>query len=589
MSYASESMTVMDLLQDIDDYYLPAIQREFVWEASRIEALFDSLLRRYPIGTLLLWSVREEEMNNFSFYQLIRDYDERQPHNVVVKLGNRTKCFGILDGQQRITSLAIGLLGSLTEKLPRKRWNNPDAFPQKRLYMDLIHQPPVDEDEKRFNVRFLTEEQASKKDKHEWFLVHDILRLKSRDKLVEFRRCHPHKDHPTFEKNLEALHQAIHADRALSYFRTDEKNLDEVLEIFFRLNRGGVPLHYSDLLLSLATASWKAHDAREAIHKLVDQINSSYGRRFGFTKDFVLKALLVLAEKDVRFKTDNIRKRSQLEDIWDATKKAIKVAVHLVASFGFDEYTLTAPNAIIPIVYYLYKRSVGDEFLTHKKHESDRNAIRRWLLEVILGRVFSGQTDRILVLCRTAIRNSAAPELTAFPSDAIRHALRGVSRVSFDRETIATLIDQTGYTDVYAFVILSLLCPHLDLQHNVFHIDHIHPRALFTKKGLVASGMTDTEATEAISCCNGLPNLQLLPGAENSAKRAKPFGEWLAKEGKVGVQEYKTLHFIPDVDLGLGSFLRFYEARRQLLIDALARTLGVTDDIIKKADEEDDE
>jgi len=47
MSYIADSMTIADLMRDIDanKYYLPAIQREFVWPSEKIEALFDSLMR----------------------------------------------------------------------------------------------------------------------------------------------------------------------------------------------------------------------------------------------------------------------------------------------------------------------------------------------------------------------------------------------------------------------------------------------------------------------------------------------------------------------------------------------------------------
>ncbi len=41
-----------------DEYVLPAIQREFVWDTDQIETLFDSLMRDYPISTFLFWKVK---------------------------------------------------------------------------------------------------------------------------------------------------------------------------------------------------------------------------------------------------------------------------------------------------------------------------------------------------------------------------------------------------------------------------------------------------------------------------------------------------------------------------------------------------
>ena len=42
------------------EYVPPAIQREFVWKTDQIRALFDSLMRGYPIGAFLFWKVGTE-------------------------------------------------------------------------------------------------------------------------------------------------------------------------------------------------------------------------------------------------------------------------------------------------------------------------------------------------------------------------------------------------------------------------------------------------------------------------------------------------------------------------------------------------
>ena len=84
---------------------------------------------------------------------------------------------------------------------------------------------------------------------------------------------------------LLKLCQVIVQDPVLHYFQEDEQALDRVLNIFIRLNSGGIALSYSDLLLSIATAQWKS-DAREAIYGLVDELNE-FGDGFEFDKDFV--------------------------------------------------------------------------------------------------------------------------------------------------------------------------------------------------------------------------------------------------------------------------------------------------------------
>ncbi len=60
------------------------------------------------------------------------------------KLHNQTVT-AVLDGQQRLTALNIGLRGSMAIKQPNKRWTNPDAFPKKTLRLNLLASLEPDE------------------------------------------------------------------------------------------------------------------------------------------------------------------------------------------------------------------------------------------------------------------------------------------------------------------------------------------------------------------------------------------------------------------------------------------------------------
>lgn len=68
----------------------------------------------------------------------------------------------------------------------------------------------------------------------------------------------------------------------ISYYLEESTELDKVLNIFIRVNSGGTPLSYSDLLLSFATAQWQDKDARESINEIVDELNE-VGRGFNLT------------------------------------------------------------------------------------------------------------------------------------------------------------------------------------------------------------------------------------------------------------------------------------------------------------------
>lgn len=578
MSYSTQSKSVSSLIDEIEgnNYYLPAIQREFVWPSGDIESLFDSLLRDYPVGTLLLWDVGKEAVHEFQFYELLRNFDVRDRRNIKANLKHKERCVGILDGQQRITSLYIGLLGSYTERLFRKHATTPGAHPQKKLYINLLFVPASDDPERRFQIRFRTEQQIknAKQGEEYWFPVGDILKYRTRDELRTLRRSEPeYKDNNAFEDNLDALWTAIHERHSISYYLEKRQDLDEVLEIFKRLNTGGTPLSYSDLLLSLATATWQTHDAREQVYDLVDSLNKDCGSEFRYSKDFVLKTLLVCSEKDVRFRTENIRKKNGLEDIWEKVKESLRLTVRLVARFGFNGHTLTAANAIIPIAYYLYRRNMGDEFLTGESYADDRETIRGWLLKILLGKAFRVATDQILTNIRDVIQTTLLEQPSAaFPADTINEMLRSTRGFLFTEENIEELVRETSYGSPNAFSILALLYPHLRYEYSQFHIDHMHPQSRFTKTKLREAGLDEDDVSFALGGYNLLPNLQLLPGTVNEAKKAKPFAAWLDAQQDPGW--HKAFSFIPEVDLGLQNFRQFYGARQKILVRELKAQIG---------------
>ena len=580
MSYESRSMTVFDLVNHIDDYYLPAIQREFVWPSAKIESLFDSLLRGYPIGTLLLWDVQPPAIFDFPFYELIRDFDIRKAHNIKANLNARTNCFGILDGQQRITSLYIGLCGSYTEKVPRLWVTNPDAYPCKKLYMNLLYSPkPEDDGATLFQVRFLPPTKAKNSEQAFWFQLTDVLKFKTRNELRDYRRSTPYKDSDIFENNLDALWTAIHEVKHVHYFLEPSQELERVLKIFHRLNTGGTPLEHSDLLLSLATATWKRHDAREQVYHLVDYLNKNCGSTFYFSKNFILKTLLVCSEKDVRFRAENVSQKTRLEDIWLEVKISLEITVKLLSQFGMNFQTLTAPNAAVCIAYYIFKRKLRESYLTDRTKESEREQIRIWLLKSQLARIFGGQTDRVLTIIRGAIKTAIESNQLDFPAASIEKALQVVRPFSFTAEYIQSLVANTRYGQADTFSILGLLFPYLKFIQQQYSIDHLHPQAQFDRKSLEKIGVDKETIGFALANEDGLANLQLLPGSINSSKNKRPLIEWLKPddtEPEAVKAIYRSWCLIPDTDLAIYNFKMFYTLRQAKIVEALKLKLGYT-------------
>ena len=177
-------ITIKEAIKNIHEkkYLMPAIQREVVWNTAQIERLFDSLMRDYPVGSFLFWMVKKKHTGNYQFYEFVRDYHEQDnPHNAKANVSGQDDIIGILDGQQRLTSLYIGLRGSFAYKEPRKRWENPQAFPKRRLYLNLLG-PSTDESRDlllRFPVSYRQRSQRIVRTDFYWFRVGDILDLTS--------------------------------------------------------------------------------------------------------------------------------------------------------------------------------------------------------------------------------------------------------------------------------------------------------------------------------------------------------------------------------------------------------------------------
>ena len=525
--------TIKEILDDIQrtKHVLPAIQREFVWKPEQIARLFDSLMQGYPFGTFLYWKVEKENSSNYKFYSFVRNYHERDnPHCPQLPIFHDTELVAVLDGQQRLTALNIGLCGSIALRTKYGRRNNPDSYPEKHLCLDLLAEHDGDSDDggERFRFEFLTEERRNSEDPNEcWFRVGDVLGMESGPPMLEWLAARlPQETTTQAFKVLHHLHRVVHDQHLISFYEEKSQDLEKVLNIFIRMNSGGTVLSYSDLLLSIAVAQWDG-DARKEIHSLVDELNNT-GDGFSFSKDLVLKAGLMLADiGSVGFKVENFNRENMeiLEESWPDVKRSLKVAVQLLASFGFSEKTMRADSALLPIAYYIRHRGLTGKYITKSKHADDRNAIREWLIRSLLkaSGIWGSGLDTLLTALRDSIEKHGTDE---FPSEKLYDVMarRGKS-LSFSEEEIDELVEMQ-YGDKRLFAMLALLFPFVDVR-NHFHIDHIFPKSRFRKQKLRKAGVGQDDIEEFRGLVNGLPNLQLLEGSENVEKLAIMPSKWL--------------------------------------------------------------
>ena len=569
----------IDLVQK-HEFVLPAIQREFVWNPEQIARLFDSLMQGYPFGTFLLWKVEAENSGLYKFYDFVRVYHERDnPHCPDLPNQTNRAVTAVLDGQQRLTALNIGLCGSMATKLPSKWWNNPNAFPQRHLYLDLLRNAEPSEEGDLYRFEFLTEAQFKQADSAVscWFKVGDILTMESGPDMMEWiNNKLPQEQTTGAYRTLDKLYRVVHTEKVVAYYEERSQDLSRVLNIFIRMNSGGTVLSYSDLLLSIAVAQWTNRDARKEIHTLVDELNDT-GDGFSFPQDFVLKAGLLLTDiGSVGFKVENFNHKNMvlLEEQWPKIRQALSLTVRLVASFGFSGRNLRASSAILPIAYYICQLNPGERYLTTAAFAEDREQIKIWLIKSILkaSGIWGTGLDTLLTMLRDTIREHGAASFPVLEIE--RNMARKGKALSFEGEEIEELVD-LRYGEKRTFALLSMLFPFIDCR-NHFHVDHIFPKAGFKKVKLRKAGCSEDEIETLQQYRDGLSNLQLLEGDTNQEKRDTPPAEWLRRmfPREEDRSHYCEKHLLGMIPKDMSEFELFYDVRRNLLRDRISGLLA---------------
>jgi len=569
-------ITISEALDNIETnhYLLPSIQREFTWDYKKVEWLFDSIMRNYPIGSFLFWRVEGKTKTDYKYYKFLRVFREvYKTHNEEFNTDGHHDFTAILDGQQRLTSLYIGLKGSYAYKKPRVWWGDTENnIPTRHLYLNIIEPLQDEEDGRIFEFKFLTLSEYEE-NPTTWFKVSKILDLRNNYNFHKFLDDNKYKDNEFTYMTLSKLQEVVHSERLINYFLEKEQNIDKALNIFIRINSGGEPLDFSDLLMSIAVANWTEKDARNELHKLEDEIRD---KGYFINKDFILKTFLLLYSKDIRFKVNNFSKDNakDFEKQWLKISLAIHKTFDLVKNFGFTEYTLTSKNALMPITYYLYHRNIVDGFDSKKEFAEDRESIKKWLNIVLIKRIFGGQADQILSTIRNVFTDDVTkvvikPDIVNFPVNKIQDKLRGTIRdLTVDDEFIDNLL-KNQKDGTLTFSILSLLYPNLDYKNGNFHKDHLHPDSWFKNSVLKEKKIDESNHEFYLNPenYNSILNLQLLDANENESKQDISLKEWVefeSKEQNISIEKFCENHLMPNI-LEFEKFPEFIKLRKEIL------------------------
>lgn len=552
--------TIHDALDCVNSgrWLLPAFQREYVWKHEQVEMLFDSLMQGYPIGTLLFWQLSEESFKKYSFYRLIREYKEQyrtRADGQYTALGRVD--FAILDGQQRLTSLYIGLCGTYAYR-KKYAWavNNENNYPTRRLYLDISRTYENDEDGKRYHFEFLAghEEDLFHDDERLWLRVGVVMKL-DYDARWQFAVDNGLTHEQT--KILDRLWDLVWERDVICYYRETTPSPDVAVDVFSRINSGGTRLYMPQILMAMTIAGWQKREARNEIGSLVDEVN---GMEFYISEDYVLKAFLYLFNANVKFRIANFDSDfiRTTEEEWPQVREAIVNMFALIKSYGLKHGNIPSYYTTLPMLYYLYWTSHYKGIVGAVMYEGERLVMKRWLLKSLLLRTFGYRSDTALRAARRVLKSK---EWLTFPAIEIEQELgQKVTDEAFYEQVLATQYDSRQ-----AWVVMSLLYSDLQYENVHYELDHLHPRVLFDK---------DTMAWEEY---NSVLNLQMLSESENHGKSGKPLEQWVnEKTASCDRDGFLESRLIPAyVDLSVQHFPEFIAKRKKMLVKRLKAVVSL--------------
>jgi len=606
MSYTN--ITIKQALKYVNEnkVFLPAIQRKFVWNREKIENLFDSLMEGYPIGTFIWWKLKPSKAHDYTFYKFLGEYHDRDKvfnDKAQNNLFMGDNIWGVMDGQQRMSAFYLGLTGTYTYKKGKGHWKNDRSFNKCKLYLNLFSSKDEnDEFQNAYQFKFLTEEEAKTVSENIlWFEVGLSLRWEDASKIMTgvdilFSELKVSlKDNIDLYNKLELkksqilgllniLYNRLCVEGRFSYFEVADRELDEVLEVFVRINSGGVPLDKTDLMFSTIIASWEK--GREEVEELIKEVKR---KGIDLGSDNIMRACLTLTDAPVLFKVKSFGSENveAIKSNWNDIKNAIVKTIDIAVELGFSYENLTTKNALLPIAYFIYK---GGDFNNSKAD------IRKYLVVAMLKQIFGGQGDQVISKIRDGLRfgNKVKIQTTKGEKEITNYTLKqnnfnyaSITNIKLPSQKSWTIEDDTleGFIEStkgpFAFMVLSLLYPNLNFSNSKYEMDHIHPDYGFgsgtdtpiTKLNLTADQAKDWRVKKDL-----VPNLQLITDIKNNTKNKKAFEEWLnSEESKTPGSKIRLVndHYIPSTSLDFSNFELFYEKRKQLIKTKLKLELNI--------------
>lgn len=505
MSYIPRSL--FRLLEDIDQHrlLLPHIQRPFVWDRDQMAKLFDSLMREYPIQTLLFWRTKEEIRARQFMPVIDADADLSQFYDMNKSVAGVEKTF-VLDGQQRLQTLHAIFRGGYRQdgEIAEAYCDLTDGDTEVEsgvLLHGLVFSTTASVLPK-FRIRDLTERFAGANPMMVAEEINDKLAglLQEND---DQRRLRERR----VRANIYQLDSILNQDK---HFWVDELDgvaktypYRRILDIFVRVNSGGTKLTAGDLMFAAMKEGWD--DVEQRVEQTVDLLN---GGRLNIDQDFVLKCLLLAHNQGAEVQTEKFygprgeALLTTIEESWDRSETAFQklrdFVVHSVR-VGSDRL-IRSYNALVPLFDFFFHNRTPDVTSIPKMVAYFQKAqLFGW---------YSRQTDAVL----NALHNSVGIDRGGhFPLAEIKEY--------FGKRNMTTELQEHHLQDsrLRPIILNVLYCDRwgnspfdVAFKGNDPHIDHIYPQYMLrTRLGYGSAEIND------------IGNLRFVGATDNIRKRAE--------------------------------------------------------------------
>ena len=320
-----QSETVRRLVEKvaIGDLDIPEFQREFVWTKDQVKDLLDSLIRGYPIGSLLIWDLSEYTSGRYI-------YEPRSQRKE-----------WIVDGQQRIVSLCL-LLSRKPYWMDTNEWNN--LLSKYKIKINVL------------TLEVALEFPGLKKDPR-WVYPQNILSIKSDEELEKIASELSSKiDNKLFTKiysNIKKVWDIQNIEVPIIKITT---SLEDVATIFERINNAGTRTKLADVALAYI-AVYNEGWIREKFLKYLNELEES---GFYFDPTLLIRAITAIGENKVVLRDVGMdflkNKDNVLDNAFSSFKRGMERMIRDFTEAGIlNSELIYAKNTIIPLIYLYHK------------------------------------------------------------------------------------------------------------------------------------------------------------------------------------------------------------------------------------------